>query len=252
MLRSSAILAALLALAAAGCATPVIAPQQPNTVIVVPGLGGDGGDYAQIVHALHDAGCQDRLCVFNWGCSWALFPITLASSGLHHDTERRLAALIIQWRKDHPGSRIALIGHSAGAGVIVGMLARLDDSVTVGPVILLAPALSPDFDLRPALAHANCIHVFYSADDWFWQGIGSTIFGGYDGVHRDGAGRRGFTLAHLSDEQKCKVIQHPWQPQWKSLGEDGGHFDWMSGPFVAHVLAPLIGDTGQSSAASRP
>jgi pimeloyl-ACP methyl ester carboxylesterase len=252
MLRSPPILAALLALAAAGCATPVIAPRQADMVIVVPGLGGDGGDYAKVVHALHDAGCQDRLCVFNWGCSWALFPITLSCTGVHHDTERRLAAQVTQWRNDHPGCHIALIGHSAGAGVIVGMLGRLDNSITIGPIILLAPALSPDFDLRPALAHSNCIHVFFSPDDWFWQGIGSTIFGGYDGVHRDGAGRRGFTLAQLSDDQKRKVIQHPWQPQWKSLGEDGGHFDWMSGAFVDRVLAPLIYDTGQSSAASRP
>lgn len=252
MLRSPTILAALLALASGGCATPVVAPLQPNTVIVVPGIGGDGGVYAQVVHALREAGSQDRLCVFNWGCSWALFPITLWSTGLHHDTERRLAVQITQWQKDHPGCRIVLIGHSAGAGVILGMLARLDDSTTVGPIILLAPALSPDFDLRPALAHANCIHVFYSSHDWFWQGIGSTLFGGYDGVHRDAAGRKGFILAQLSDDQKRKVIQHPWQPQWTALGDDGGHFDWMSEPFVAVVLAPIIGDTSQSSAASRP
>jgi pimeloyl-ACP methyl ester carboxylesterase len=252
MPRFAAIPAALLAILAAGCATPVVAPRGPNTVIVVPGIGGDGGVYAQVVHALQDAGSRDCLCVFNWGCSWALFPITLSSSGLHHDTERRLAQHVIQWRKDHPGSRIVLVGHSAGAGVIVGMLGRLDDSTTVGPVILLAPALSPDFDLRPALDHVTCIHVFYSGGDWFWQGIGSTIFGGYDGVHRDGAGRKGFSLVQLSDDQKRKVVQHPWQPQWKDLGEDGGHFDWMSEPFVAKVLAPLIDDTGQSSAASRP
>jgi len=238
------IIAGLLAvLAATGCATPVVAPQQPNTVIIVPGLGGDGGDggvYAQIVHGLRDAGSQDCLRIFNWGCSWALFPVTLSSSALHHDTERKLAEQITQWRNDHPGCRIVLIGHSAGAGVVVGALGRLDDCTVVGPVILLAPALSPDFDLRPALVHATVVHVFFSPEDTFWQGIGSFIFGGYDGIHRDGAGRKGFTLAQLTAEQKAKVIQHPWQAQWKPLGEDGGHFDWMARPFVTEVLAPLI------------
>lgn len=251
MRHLGAILASLVAFAAAGCATPVVAPQQPNTVIIVPGLGGDGGDggvYAQIVHGLRDAGSHDCLRIFNWGCGWLLFPVTLGDSGLHHDTERKLADQIMQWRKDHPGSRIVLIGHSAGAGVIAGALGRLDDSTVVGPVILLAPALSPDFDLRPALAHANIVHVFYSAQDTFWQGIGSFIFGGYDGVHRDGAGRKGFTLAQLSAEQKETVIQHPWQPQWKSLGEDGGHFDWMSKPFVQKVLWPLLRETPPSPA----
>jgi len=230
-------------LAVAGCTTPVVNPQSVNTVIVVPGLGGDGGNggvYAQIVHGLRDAGCNDRLQIFDWGCGWLLFPVTLSDSGLHHDTERKLAAKIIQWRKDHPGSRIVLIGHSAGAGVILGAAARLDDDAQVGPIILLAPALSPDFDLRPALAHANVIHVFYSPEDWFWQGFGSNIFGGYDGVHRDGAGRKGFTLTQLTPDQKARVIQHPWQEQWKSLGEEGGHFDWMSEKFVEQVIAPLV------------
>ena len=123
MRHLGAILALLVAVATGGCATPVVAPQQPNTVIIVPGLGGDGGDggvYAQIVHGLRDAGSQDCLRIFNWGCSWALFPVTLSSSSLHHDTERKLAGQIMQWRKDHPGCRIVLIAHSAGAGVIVG------------------------------------------------------------------------------------------------------------------------------------
>ena len=97
------------------------------------------------------------------------------------------------------------------------------------------------------LAHATVVHVFYSSQDTFWQGIGSFIFGGYDGVHRDGAGRKGFTLSRLTPDQKAKVIQHPWQVQWKSLGEDGGHFDWMARPFVAEILAPLIDERANSS-----
>jgi pimeloyl-ACP methyl ester carboxylesterase len=223
-----------------GCATPTISSQRPDTVIVVPGIGGDGPVYAQILDSLHDHGCDDSLRVWDWGSSYPLFMISISSQTWHDVSEEHLADQIIQWRKRHPHSRIALIGHSAGAGVVVGALARLPERIQVGPVILLAPSLSPDFDLRPALNHASVIHVFYSPQDDFWQGVGPIIFGTYDRVHCSGAGREGFTLANLSASEKARVVQRGCRRGWKRLGVDGGHFDWMAEPFVAAVLAPLI------------
>jgi len=231
-------------------------------VIVVPGLGGDGDVYAQVVRSLYDHGSDDCLRVFGWGYSWPLFWFTISSSTLHDFTERQLADQIAQWRMDHPHSHIVLIAHSAGAGVAVGALSRLSGPIEVGPVILLAPSLSPDFDLRPALKHADIIHVFYSPNDDFWQGWGPIIFGTYDGAHRDAAGRTGFSLANLSPSEKARVIQHPYQSEWNDLENHGGHFDWMAEPFVGAVLKPLIdpplregstiaADTGQSSAANQ-
>jgi pimeloyl-ACP methyl ester carboxylesterase len=230
-----------LGLLSAGCAgTATIAPQRPDTVVVVPGLGGDGGVYAQVVYALRDAGSRDCLKIFDWGYGWGLFFVTISSDGLHRDTEQRLVEAVAQWRAEHPGSRIVLIGHSAGAGVILGTLARLGGDTTVGQIILLAPAVSPEYDLRPALKHASVIHVFYCRDDIFWEGIGPTIFGGYDGVHGSGAGRLGFSLVHLTEAEKQKVVQHPYQAAWKSLDYDGGHFNSLSAPFIAKVIKPLI------------
>jgi pimeloyl-ACP methyl ester carboxylesterase len=223
-----------------GCATNVIAPQRPDTVIILPGIGGDGAVYGQVARSLADHGCDDCLRVFGWGYSWPLFWFTMSSSTLHDYTERQLADQIVAWRKIHPHSRIILIAHSAGAGVVVGALSRLSGPIEVGPVILLAPALSPGFDLRPALKHADIIHVFYNSNDEFWQGWGPTIFGTYDGAHTDGAGRLGFSLATLSPEEKARVFQHPYQSTWNSLGNHGGHFDWMAEPFVGVVLKPLI------------
>jgi pimeloyl-ACP methyl ester carboxylesterase len=223
-----------------GCATTVIAPQRPDTVIVLPGIGGGGDVYDQVVRSLYDHGSDDCLRVFSWGYSWPLFWFTNSSGTLHNFTEQQLADQIVEWRSNHPHSHIVLIAHSAGAGVVVGALSRLSGSMEVGPVILLAPSLAPDFDLRPALKHTDIIHVFYNPDDDFWQGLGPTVFGTYDGAHRDGAGRTGFSLASLSPQQRVRVIQHPYESQWNELGNHGGHFDWMAEPFVAVVLKPLI------------
>jgi pimeloyl-ACP methyl ester carboxylesterase len=231
----------VIALLLAGCASPVISPKANNIVLVVPGIGGDDSNYRGVCTALSESGNHDRLQVFDWGPGWALCFVSLSSSDLHHHTEARLADFVAQWRAQHPQARITLIGHSAGAGVILGMLPRLSDNTgEIGPIILLAPALSPDYDLKPALQHANIIHVFFSEHDDLWQGIGPVLFGGYDSVHRNGAGRRGFTLTNLTPEEKQKVIQHPFDPNWEPLGEHGGHFDWMKPDFVRKVLQPLI------------
>jgi pimeloyl-ACP methyl ester carboxylesterase len=223
-----------------GCATPPVHTDGPNTVIVVPGIGGDGSVYAQIIRSLRDHGSPDCLEVCDWGSSYPIFFISIASQTWHDHAERDLCAKIESIRANHPGGRIALIAHSAGAGVVAGALRRLPEGVRVGPVLFLAPALSPKFDLAPMLQHTTTLHVFYSPDDDFWQGLGPTIFGNYDRVHSGGAGRWGFKLVGLNEAEKGKVIQHPYQRQWKALGNDGGHYDWMAEPFVGEVIMPLI------------
>jgi len=223
-----------------GCATKTVSPEQPNTVIVIPGVGGDGGACAQVIRCLHDHGDTDCLRVSDWGSSYPIFFISISSHSWHESAERKLADQILQWRSDHPNSRIVLIAHSAGAGVAAGAVAQLPTGCQIGPIIFLAPALSTGFNLHPMLLHTTILHVFFSADDFFWQGVGPILFGNYDRVHSSGAGRKGFILTSLTNAEKAKVIQHPYQPQWKSLDNDGGHFDWMAEPFVAAVLKPLI------------
>ncbi len=230
----------LAAILTAGCVTKVVAPAEPNTVIVVPGIGGDGDVYAQIVHSIHDHGSDDCLRVSDWGSSFPIFFISISSQTWHKNVERHLADQILLWHIDHPNFRIALIAHSAGAGVVAGALSQLPDGIRVGPIIFLAPALSPGFDLRPMLRHATIVHVFFSPDDSFWQGLGPTIFGNYDRVHSSGAGRFGFMLTGLNASERARIIQHQYQSSWKALDNDGGHYDWMAEPFVAAVLKPLI------------
>lgn len=236
----------------AGCAsTPVVAPQQRDVVIVAPGVGGDGPDYAKVVQALQQAGSPDCLRVMNWGYGWLLFPVNIADTSLHHRAEAQLAEDVRAWRQGHPGCRVALIGHSAGAGVVLGMLGELDGDERIGPVILLAPAVSPGYDLRPALRHATAIHVFYSPRDTFWLGFGSSVFGTYD--HHflaSAAGRAGFNYFNLDADERARLIEHEYEPAWKSLGNDGGHFDWLATKFVESVIEPLVDPP--ASAAARP
>jgi pimeloyl-ACP methyl ester carboxylesterase len=230
------VLVAAVALMLGGCVSPILNAGAANRVIVVPGIVGDGPDYTGLCRGLIAGGDADRIEVFEWGCPWPLMLVNISWQGLHEQTEEKLAAYLARLHVE----KVTLIGHSAGCGVILGAIARLDAGQQAGTVILLAPALSPDFNLKPALGHCRTIQVFYSEDDWFWQGLGPQITGEYDGAHRSGAGRRGFTLYGLDEEEKKRVIQHAYEPDWESFGVYGGHFDWLRPAFGAEVLEPLV------------
>ncbi len=229
----------------AGCASPVLNSGSKGLVIVVPGIAGDGPDYGGLCRGLADGGQRGRIETFDWGYPWPLMLVNLSSGNLHEAAEKKLAEYLTSLREKNPDEEIALIGHSAGAGVILGALPRL--SFSVGPVILLAPAVSPDYDLKGALEHCRVLHVFYSEDDDFWQGLGPEIFGNYDGVHRSGAGRRGFTLIGLDESERKRVFQHAFAREWKEYGVYGGHFEWLRGAFGAEVLEPVIQDQRPTS-----
>src|SRR5208282_3672801 len=90
------------------------------------------------------------------------------------------------------------------------------------------------------LAHTISLHVFFSSEDDFFQGIGPEIVGTYDRVFISGAGQRGFDLAKLSSAQKAKVVQYPYHDMWKTLANYGGHYDSMAQPFVDKFIEPLL------------
>jgi pimeloyl-ACP methyl ester carboxylesterase len=223
-----------------GCSTPDIHPASQNLVVFLPGGGGDDSVYSHAMESLAAHGNDDHLHIQNWGYRWPFLLFTISSLRLHEQIERQVAEEIVRQRWSFPKSRIVLIGHSAGAGAVLGAVARLPAAMRVGPIILLAPDLSPEFNLKPALSHSTSIDVFYNPHDCFWQGFGPILVGTYDRVHCVGAGKRGFRLDSFSLAEKLRVKQYQYQEAWKSLGENGGHFDWMAPDFFAAVIAPLI------------
>src|SRR5262249_30928732 len=80
----------------------------------------------------------------------------------------RLAAEILALRCDCPAAEIYIVGHSAGAGVILAAAEALPPG-SVDRIVLLSPSLSVDYDLRPALRCVReTLDVFYSTRDWIY------------------------------------------------------------------------------------
>jgi len=138
--------------------------------------------------------------------------------------------------------------------VILGALRRSDPNMHVNIVILLAPSVSPDYNLEPALGRADAIHVFHSTLDTLWLGWRASNFGTYDNVKTKAAGNTGFTqLDRLPPSLQSKLIQYPYDPAWRALGNHGGHMEAMAFQFAKTVLAPLLTeDVGDQTRRASP
>jgi hypothetical protein len=122
----------------------------------------------------------------------------------------------------------------------------------VDDVLLLAPAVSSHYDLGQALSHVQgSLHVFYSERD---QLLPSTcLTGTYDLVFSNSGGLHGFAgTEQLPAKLRARLVQHAYDPTWKTLGCGGGHFGWRSKPFVEQVLVPLVNPPAGPIITKRP
>lgn len=247
MSKTTDLLLLLLLLAAtlpggAGCASGSGPRDTGDVLFVLPGAGGDGRWRRNIVNGLRDAGFDQRVEIVRWGAPLPLFMFNFQDTGIHERAEGKLAGRIEQWRQDHPGGRITLIGHSAGAGVVLGALGRLPDGVRVERALLLAPSVSPGYDLAPALARIDeRLHVFHSTGDSFFLSWRTGTFGTYDNIRTPAAGHLGFELARdMPAELAGRLTQHPYDSRWRRLRNDGRHFGATARPFARDILAALV------------
>jgi pimeloyl-ACP methyl ester carboxylesterase len=210
------------------------APEPDNVVFIVCGVGGATG-YDGLVKAVSNANRTVR--VISWGAPTPMFFMNFATKSIHDEAEQKLAQRISQWHQTHPAGTIDLIGHSAGGGVVLGALAQLGPETKVSNAILLAPSVSPTYDLRPALSHVEkTLHVFHSDRDTTFLSWRTSNFGTYDRIKTKAAGNTGFVGELPAD----RVVQHPYDPNWRDLGNDGGHFGTMAREFDEQVIEPLL------------
>src|SRR5205807_9465519 len=177
----------LVLLLGTGCAAsrPAQRPRTPcagcqGIVYAVDGAGDFEATSASLRQAVADAGLP--LCVetFDWSHG---FGRVLAD---HLDYEyalwqgRRLACLIAARRQAYPQWPIYVVGHSAGSAVALAAADALPPG-SIDRLLLLAPAVSACYDLRPALRSTRAgVDVFFSRRDRLFLGLGTALFGTAD------------------------------------------------------------------------
>jgi pimeloyl-ACP methyl ester carboxylesterase len=152
---------------------------------------------------------------------------------------QRLAASVLLERSTSPQIPICLVGHSAGAHVVLAAAEQLPAG-TLERIVLLAPAVSRHYDLRPAL-RATCkgIDSYYSKTDCILMVV-ETVCLTADGHKAITAGRVGFAPACFDDPLFRKLRQYPYAPCMKQLEHGGGHYGWTRPPFLLSFVVPLL------------
>lgn len=229
-------------------------PPRPY-LLHLPGIGGHRSIDRMLTEGLVQGGVDADVEIYDWTDTDAGLGALYARN--RHAREADIVARKIAERfRADPRQRIYLSGHSGGTGIALWALERLPPDVKIESLLMLASAMSPAYDLSPALRHVRgkgyALHSPYDPV----LGIGTRLFGTIDGIKTDAAGRVGFTMPPGADaRQYDKLVQIGYDPAWIPLSNIGDHIGPMMRPFAREVLAPLF-STGVlrafAGAATRP
>ncbi len=221
-------------------------------VILLPGIQGKSNIESSIARGLDDAGIEMAIEIYDWttGC-WLLFPYHLRALSRNRRKAANLADRVREYRNQFPGRPVHIIGHSGGAGLALLAMEAMPIGEKVTSLILLAAAVSPTWDLGPALEHVEFgIWNFCSWFDLLHLGVGTLIVGTIDGRHVLAAGARGFdadAVPRQRIDDGNRLRQQPYVAKMLRSWNCGGHFGCTNRVFVAEWLAPLLRiDEGQS------
>lgn len=150
-------------------------------------------------------------------------------------TARALAAEIAAWREAHPAEPFYLVGYSGGGGMAVLVVDALPAGVEIDRLILIAPAISPDYPLeRNVLPNVTELVVNYASERDLQVGWGTRTFGTIDRERVDSAGAVGFS------SNDAKVLQWRWSPSARALGHRGNHVAYLGRRWQTAALMPAL------------
>jgi pimeloyl-ACP methyl ester carboxylesterase len=212
-------------------------------VFCVPGAG----DFPQVCETIREAAAEQhvplRVETVDWSHGYGRVLADHLDTANHDCQAQRLAEEIITVRHTSPSQRIYLLAHSAGCIVALEAAERVPPG-TIDSIILLAPSVSAQYDLRRALlATTGTIEVFYSERDWAALGIGTALVGTTDRTWTAAAGRVGFepvTRCPGDEALYTRLRQHPWDRCLSWTGNRGGHYGAYSPVFFRVYIMPLL------------
>ncbi|HLJ94039.1 MAG TPA: alpha/beta fold hydrolase [Gemmataceae bacterium] len=242
---------ALIALGPIGRTKPPIRPpatpdsdSRPGVVIVVCGIGGIDFVALSSQWALPRAGVRHEIREFSWthGKGRLLRDLQDTQHCLRKADE--LAEEVRKIKAQNPDRPVYLVGKSGGTGIILAAAEQLPPQ-TLERVVLLSPAVAPNYDLRRALrATRYQIVSFYSPYDQLVLNWGTSQFGTIDRYYGASAGLRGFVIPpDLSAEDRAlydRLVQVKWSPAMILEGNLGVHIGTSMPAFVAKEVAPWL------------
>ena len=156
----------------------------------------------------------------------------------------KLARKLLAYQRMYPKPKIHLIAFSGGAGIAVFACEALRGRRVIETLVLACPALSPGYNLAPALRTVErCIALISRRDRWI-LGLGTRLLGTTDRRFSASAGLTGFRIpadASPSDRQAYdRMREIHWDPDLLAQGHGGGHTSWATVRFLRRHLQPIL------------
>jgi hypothetical protein len=221
-------------------APPPPPPPKPY-LLHLPGIGGERSIDRMLTQGLVQGGVEAEVEIYDWTATDVGLNALYARQRHQHEANVVARRITERFRAD-PRIRIYISAHSGGTGIALWALEKLPPDVKVESLLMLASAMSPTYDLSPALAHVRGkAYALYSPYDPV-LGIGTRMFGTIDGIKTDAAGRVGFIKPpNAADPRQYeKLVSIGFNPAWIPLSNIGDHVGPMMRPFAREVLAPLL------------
>jgi pimeloyl-ACP methyl ester carboxylesterase len=150
-------------------------------------------------------------------------------------TAQSIAAEIADWRRTHPDDPFYLVGYSGGGGMVTLVTAALPADVGIDRLVLVAPAISPDYPVVSAvLPHVREFVVNFASTRDLQVGWGTRTFGTIDRKSTDSAGAIGFATAHE------RLLQYRWSSADVAVGHAGNHLAYLNGRWQTAKLLPAL------------
>jgi len=210
-------------------------------LIHLPGIGGHMRVDDALVRGFALGKVDASVEIFDWTAPDPGMN-ALRATARNREQAKLVAGKILEVRRASPARKIVVTCHSGGAGIAAWALEALPDDVKIDTWLMLAPALSPTYDLSTALSRVSGrAFAFNSTLDTVVLNTGTTVFGTIDRQFVASAGFSGFVAPTGADAgMYLKLVQHAYDPAWLKLGHTGNHIGVMGVQFAETVLAPLV------------
>jgi pimeloyl-ACP methyl ester carboxylesterase len=227
---------------AQGPAKPASTPR--GIVFVVGGIGGFDTMPLSARVFLPRAGLDHEIVNFVWTHGWGRMFRDLQDTEHLLKKADELASLMRRQKEREPDRPIFLVAKSGGAGLALLAAERLPPD-SLQRLVLLSAAVSPTYDLRPALrAIRSQLVAFYSHNDQLILHWGTSTFGTIDRHFGPSAGLTGFRVPRelIPEDLELyrKLVQIPWQPRMLRQGYVGTHSGTSMPAFLEAEVAPWL------------